>query len=281
MARLGRSLGSVRYIRQPPAVKPGSAAAPVASGAVNVGSTDSTTNGVWGGVPTPASYTYQWQDSPDGSTGWANITGATSSTYVIASGEATKYLRCVVTASNASGSASANSNVLGPVTSGTTFTITLTSSDATAATLVKLVAKAVPVAEPTSVSLVKAVSVTRVATQAQAATFARLVSKTLSAAQAQSASFQRFVSKTVAVTQAQVVSAARFVSKTLSDTQAQLATLTTHKGGTVFLTVTATVVSAPVMWFRRGLSISAATINSLATAAAQIIQLIISPDEHA
>lgn len=64
-------------------------------------------------------YTYQWQDSPDGTTGWANITGATGSSYTIGSGEQTKFLRVVVTATNDGGSSTANSNVLGAVTAAT------------------------------------------------------------------------------------------------------------------------------------------------------------------
>lgn len=39
--------------------------------------------------------TYQWQSSADGSSGWANIAGATSATY--ADGTQTTYLRCIVT----------------------------------------------------------------------------------------------------------------------------------------------------------------------------------------
>lgn len=61
-------------------------------------------------------YTYQWQDSPDGATGWANITGQTSATYTVGAGENTKYLRCNVTATNDGGNATQASNVLGPVT---------------------------------------------------------------------------------------------------------------------------------------------------------------------
>ena len=59
---------------------------------------------------------YQWQDSPNGSTGWANIASATSQDYTITAAENTRYLRCVVTAANTGGSVSANSNVLGPIT---------------------------------------------------------------------------------------------------------------------------------------------------------------------
>jgi hypothetical protein len=65
------------------------------------------TNGSWDSTIT--SYNYQWQNSPDNAT-WSNIAGATSSTYAPQSTSANKYLRCIVTAINANGSTSANSN---------------------------------------------------------------------------------------------------------------------------------------------------------------------------
>jgi hypothetical protein len=96
---------------------PTNSVAPVASGTAQVGQTVSATTGTWthqGG--TVATYAYQWQDSADGSSGWANIASATSSTYSIAVGELTKFLRCNVTATNSGGAGSAaSSNVLGAV----------------------------------------------------------------------------------------------------------------------------------------------------------------------
>jgi hypothetical protein len=76
--------------------------APVASGTASVTSVLSTTNGTWSNTPT--SFAYQWQN--DGT----NISGATASTYTVVSGDAGHTIRCVVTATNGSGSASANSN---------------------------------------------------------------------------------------------------------------------------------------------------------------------------
>lgn len=64
----------------------------------------STTNGTWTGSPT--SYSYQWQKRG------SNITGATSATYTPTSDVYGYDLTCVVTASNASGSTSATSNVV-------------------------------------------------------------------------------------------------------------------------------------------------------------------------
>jgi RHS repeat-associated protein len=59
-----------------------------------------------------ATYSYQWQSSPDGST-WTNISSATASTYVIGSSLVNDYVRVVITATNTCssgcGSASATS----------------------------------------------------------------------------------------------------------------------------------------------------------------------------
>ena len=82
---------------------PANTAAPVASGTLTVGSTLSCTTGTWTNSPT---YTYQWQR------GGANISGATSSTYVTVSADGGTSVGCLVTATNASGSASAASNTL-------------------------------------------------------------------------------------------------------------------------------------------------------------------------
>jgi hypothetical protein len=63
------------------------------------------------GHPAP-SETYQWQYSTDGSSGWTNIGGATSSSFVIPGVTYAGYfLRCTVSASNTAGSS-------GPVSSG-------------------------------------------------------------------------------------------------------------------------------------------------------------------
>ena len=82
---------------------PANTAAPVASGALTVGSTLSCTSGTWTNSPT---YTYQWQR------GGANISGATSASYVTVSADAGTSVGCLVTATNAAGSASQASNTL-------------------------------------------------------------------------------------------------------------------------------------------------------------------------
>ena len=66
----------------------------------------------------PDSYSYQWQHLATGSTAWADISDATSSTYTITSTYTGEYIGVKVTASNVYGSASESTPVsagLGPV----------------------------------------------------------------------------------------------------------------------------------------------------------------------
>lgn len=81
---------------------PVNTAVPTISGTVSIGQVLTSTTGTWTGVPTPT-FAYQWQR------GTTNISGATSSTYTIQLGDGGYTLRCVVTATNSAGSASANS----------------------------------------------------------------------------------------------------------------------------------------------------------------------------
>ena len=83
---------------------PANTAAPVISGSLTVGSTLSCTQGTWTNSPT--SYAYQWQR------GGTNISGATSSSYTTVTADAGTSVGCLVTATNAAGSASQASNTL-------------------------------------------------------------------------------------------------------------------------------------------------------------------------
>jgi predicted actin-binding protein len=89
------------------AAAPANTTAPTVSGSAKVGSTLTTTNGTWSGSPT--SYAYQWQRCGSSSS-CTNITGATKQTYAIVAADAGRTLRAVVTAANADGSATANSD---------------------------------------------------------------------------------------------------------------------------------------------------------------------------
>ena len=77
--------------------------APVISGGTSVGSTLTTTNGTWTGTPV-ISYTYQWDRGVNA------IGGATNSTYTLVAADVSNSIKCRVTASNAFGSANADSN---------------------------------------------------------------------------------------------------------------------------------------------------------------------------
>lgn len=95
MASVGNSYGSA----------PVNTVAPAVTGTASFGSTLTTTNGTWTGAPAPT-FTYQWQRVT------TNISGATSSTYVLVAADVGNTIRCVVTATNsvAPSGVSANSN---------------------------------------------------------------------------------------------------------------------------------------------------------------------------
>jgi hypothetical protein len=76
-----------------------STSAPIVTGSWTTGSTLSTSNGTWSSSGT---FTYQWQRSTDNST-WSSISGATSSSYVLTSDDASKYVRVQVYLTGSSG----------------------------------------------------------------------------------------------------------------------------------------------------------------------------------
>ncbi len=98
MMSVGNSYGSL----------PVNTVAPAVTGTATVGQTLTTTDGTWTGAPAPT-FTYQWQRSGN------NISGATSSTYVLVSADAGNTVRCVVTATNPLGAVGANSNATSAV----------------------------------------------------------------------------------------------------------------------------------------------------------------------
>lgn len=83
--------------------------APTISGTASVGQTLTATTGTWAGTAT-ITYTYQWTRAG------VNIGGATSSTYVLVSGDVASAIRCVVTGTNTYGTATgvASSNAITP-----------------------------------------------------------------------------------------------------------------------------------------------------------------------
>lgn len=101
---------------------------PSISGTAVVGQTLTVTAGGWSGSPTPT-LSYQWYR------GATPISGATSTTYTLVQADAgnTSNIKCVVTATNSAGSASADSNTVARVLDTLTNTyitgLTLTSSE--------------------------------------------------------------------------------------------------------------------------------------------------------
>jgi hypothetical protein len=79
---------------------PVSTAAPAVSGSVDVGSLLSLSPGSWRNAPT--SFAYQWQRG--GNTTWADIAGATASSYRVSDADVGYRLRGLVIATNADGS---------------------------------------------------------------------------------------------------------------------------------------------------------------------------------
>ena len=96
-------VGQVTFMNQRSfATPPVNTVLPVISGTAALGQTLSTTDGTWTGT-SPITFAYQWQR------GVTNIGGATSSTYTVQAADFGFTLRCVVTATNAASSVSANS----------------------------------------------------------------------------------------------------------------------------------------------------------------------------
>lgn len=87
---------------------PTATAAPVLSGAADVGKTLSTTTGLWN---TPMTYAYQWLRCDASGAGCAAIAGATTSTYVVNSLDGGHTLEARVSATNDSGTTPALSNL--------------------------------------------------------------------------------------------------------------------------------------------------------------------------
>lgn len=103
----------------PPVVPPTSQAPvattpPAITGSTIVGQTLTVSSGDWSGSPT--GYSYLWYSCDALGAACAAIGGAATSTYTLASTDATRTVRVVVTAVNAAGAGSATSASAGPVT---------------------------------------------------------------------------------------------------------------------------------------------------------------------
>ena len=91
---------------------------PTISGTTTEGQTLTADKGSWTGT-TPITYTYEWQRCDDKGNNCADVSGATSTTYVLTSADVGKTVRVGVTATNSQGSGDEESQVTGVVAAAT------------------------------------------------------------------------------------------------------------------------------------------------------------------
>lgn len=95
-------------VMKPAGTAPANTVAPAVTGTAETGQTLSCADGTWAGDPT-ITFAYQWQRAG------VDVGGATASTYVLQETDEGNAIRCVVTGTNGTGSASANSNAVTPL----------------------------------------------------------------------------------------------------------------------------------------------------------------------
>jgi hypothetical protein len=98
-------------------ITPANTAVPTISGTTTFGETLTSTTGTWSNSPT--SYTYQWSRSATSGGSYTSIPTAINSTYRLEADDVGQYLKVTVTATNASGSASATSAATAQITKAT------------------------------------------------------------------------------------------------------------------------------------------------------------------
>jgi hypothetical protein len=95
-------------------IAPSISGVPTFSGTESVGQTLTATAASTSGRPIPTT-TWKWQRSTNGTSGWADISGATSITYLLDAADENKYVRVVQIETNAVGFDSANSAASGQI----------------------------------------------------------------------------------------------------------------------------------------------------------------------
>src|SRR5436305_14761444 len=90
-----------------PRAAPGNPGLPQVTGSAREGQTLSTSDGAW--TNSPSKYAYAWEDCDSSGASCTAISGASASTYKLASADVGHTIRSVVTASNAGGSTPASS----------------------------------------------------------------------------------------------------------------------------------------------------------------------------
>jgi hypothetical protein len=111
-AQASSAVTGIVVVDPPPA--PGNTSLPTVSGSAVEGQTLSASSGSWTGSPT--SYAYQWQDCNAAGEDCANVSGAASSTRVLASSDVGHTIRVSVKATNAGGTGEASSPATSLVT---------------------------------------------------------------------------------------------------------------------------------------------------------------------
>lgn len=99
--------GSIGLARATTAVAPGNTAPPTISGTATVGETLTANNGTWSNSPT--TFGYQWLRCNGGGNACVNVANGTQKTYTLVGADAGHTMRVRVTATNADGSATAES----------------------------------------------------------------------------------------------------------------------------------------------------------------------------
>lgn len=99
--------GSIGLARATTAVAPGNTAPPTISGTATVGETLTANNGTWSNNPT--TFGYQWLRCNGGGNACVNVANGTQKTYTLVGADAGHTMRVRVTATNADGSATAES----------------------------------------------------------------------------------------------------------------------------------------------------------------------------
>ena len=95
-------------------VNPLNTVAPVLSGTAKAGMTLTTTDGTWTGTA-PINYTYVWEESPNGTSSFTTIVGATTKTFALTESHTGKHIRVTVKGTNIGGNSTSLTNVIGPV----------------------------------------------------------------------------------------------------------------------------------------------------------------------
>ena len=119
LAGLGAAGAVALGVAQPAtAAPPVNTSPPTISGTAQVGQTLTAGNGTWSNTPT--SFAYQWLRCNGGGNSCANVANGTQRTYTLVGADSASTMRVRVTATNADGSASAESAqtaVVAPATS--------------------------------------------------------------------------------------------------------------------------------------------------------------------